>query len=391
MKEGIRLKRSDLIAYGVIVLIIGFVLGMRSDSIGASIGKAMGFRVETGTLDLGSVQETYRQLKANYDGDIDQNDLVYGASRGVAAATGDPHTVFMDPQEFADFDKSMKGDIGGGVGAEIGMRSNHPTVIRLLEDSSAKDAGVKVDDIITSVNEQSISGLTVDQVVAKIRGEIGTEVKLGIVRGDERKTISVTRRQVTSPTVEQAVVGKTGILTIHMFNDDTGRLARVAAENFINQGVDKVILDLRGNGGGTVSAAQSLAGLWLDSQPLMTERRGGKVDKTIKTTGRPIFGDMKTMILINGGSASASEIVAGALSEYGKATLVGEKSYGKGSVQAMIQLGGGSMLKVTTAHWYTPKGVTIDGKGIEPNVEVKLTSDDFDAGRDPQMDKAKEL
>ena len=391
MKEGIRLKRSDLVAYGVIVLVIGFVLGLRSDVIVASVGKAVGMRIETGTLDLNSVQETYQQLKANYDGDVNAEELVHGASRGVVAAANDPHTVFMDPKEVAEFDKSMKGDIGGGVGAEIGMRNKHPTVIRLLEDSPAKDAGVKVDDIIVSVNEQSVSGLTVEQVVSKIRGEIGTEVKLGLVRGDEQKTISVTRRQVTAPTVEQEIIGKTGILTVHMFNDDTGRLARAAADQFVAQGVDKVILDLRGNGGGTVTAAQALAGLWLDHQPLMTERRGGKIDKTIKTTGKPLLGDKKTIVLINGGSASASEIVAGALSEHDKATLVGEKSYGKGSVQAMVKLSDGSMLKVTTARWYTPKGATIDGKGIDPSVEVKLTAEDFDAGRDPQLEKAKEL
>ena len=176
-----------------------------------------------------------------------------------------------------------------------------------------------------------------------------------------------------------------------MFNDETGSLARSAAESFVEKGVTKVILDLRGNGGGTVTAAQSLAGLWLDKQTLMTERSNGKDDQTVKTTGKPILGDIKTVVLINGGSASASEIVAGALSEYEKATLVGEKSYGKGSVQAVIQLDSGAILKVTTARWYTPKGATIDGKGIEPTEKVELTADDFDAGRDPQMDKAKEL
>ena len=391
MRQGIQLKRSDLIVYGLIIAIISFVIGMRSDSIVAHVGQAIGFRIETGTLDLSTTQEAYQQLKANFDGDINQDELVYGASRGVVAAANDPHTVFMDPKEVAEFEKSMKGDIGGGIGAEIGMRSKHPTVIRLLDESPAKEAGVKVDDIIVSVNEQSVSGLTVDQVVEKIRGEIGTSVKLDVLRDDKSETITVTRQHITSPIVEQEIIGATGILTVHMFNDDTGRLARAAAETFTKQGVTKVILDLRGNGGGTVTAAQALAGLWLDNQPLMTERRGGEIDKTVKTTGKPILSDIKTVVLINGGSASASEIVAGALSEYGKATLVGEKSYGKGSVQAIIQLSGGSMLKVTTARWYTPKGATIDGKGIEPAIEVELKVEDFDAGRDPQLDKAKEL
>ena len=391
MKKGIELKRSDLIAYGLIIAVVGFVLGTRSDVIFAQAGRAIGLNVETSTLDLDSVQETYQQLKANYDGDIDQDDLVYGASRGIVASVGDAHTVFMDPDEASEFEKSMKGDIGGGVGAEIGMRSKHPTVIRLLDDSPAKDAGIKVDDVIVNVNEQSVSGLTVDQVVEKIRGEIGTSVKLDLLRGDKTETITVTRRQITSPIVEQEIVGTTGILTVHMFNDDTGRLARAAAESFVERGVNKVILDLRGNGGGTVTAAQALAGLWLDKQTLMTERSNSDADKTVETTGKPLLGDTKTIVLINGGSASASEIVAGALSEYDKATLVGEKSYGKGSVQAVLRLSGGAVLKVTTARWYTPKGATIDGKGINPSVEVGLTADDFDAGRDPQMDKAKDL
>ena len=391
MKKGIELKRSDLVVYGLIIALVGFVIGTRSDTIFAHVGQALGMNIETGTLDLSSVQETYQQLKANYDGDVDQDELVYGASRGVVAAVGDAHTVFMDPEEAAEFEKSMNGDIGGGVGAEIGLRNKRPTIIRLLDDSPAKDAGVKVNDIIVSVNEQSVSGQTVDQVVEKIRGEIGTSVKLGLLRGEESVTISVTRRQITSPTVESKIDGNVGILTVHMFNDETGSLARSAAESFVEKGVTKVILDLRGNGGGTVTAAQSLAGLWLDKQTLMTERSNGKDDQTVKTTGKPFLGDIKTVVLINGGSASASEIVAGALSEYEKATLVGEKSYGKGSVQAVIQLDSGAILKVTTARWYTPKGATIDGKGIEPTEKVELTADDFDAGRDPQMDKAKEL
>ena len=390
-KKGVLLKRSDLVVYGLIIAIIGFVLGTRSDLIFASIGQAIGLKVDSSRLDLDSVQETYQQLKANYDGDIDQDRLIYGASRGIVASVGDPHTVFMDPDEVAKFEKSMKGDIGGGVGAEIGMRSKHPTVIRLLDESPAKDAGVKVDDVIVSVNEESVSGLTVDQVVEKIRGEIGTSVKLGLLRSGETKIISVTRQQVTSPTVEHKIEGDTGILTVHMINDDTGRLSRAAVESFVDSGVKKIILDLRGNGGGTVKAAQSLAGLWLDNQTLMTEKSGGEEDKVIKTTGKPIVGDIKTVVLINGGSASASEIVAGALSEYGKATLVGERSYGKGSVQAIVRLSGGSQLKVTTARWYTPKNATIDGKGIEPSIKIEFTANDFDTGRDPQMDKAREL
>ena len=185
--------------------------------------------------------------------------------------------------------------------------------------------------------------------------------------------------------------GEIGILKVSRFGDDTASLARKYASEFVEKGVKKVVLDLRNNPGGTVSAAQGLLGLWLDKQVAMTERRGSEIVKTINTTGSPILGNMKTVVLINGGSASASEIVAGALRDYDKAKLVGQKSYGKGSVQIVIGLPGGSQMKVTEARWYTPRGSNIDKTGIEPDVKVDLSADDINNNRDPQMDKAKSL
>jgi len=190
---------------------------------------------------------------------------------------------------------------------------------------------------------------------------------------------------------EWKIDGEIGILAVSRFNDDTGKQARQAAEEFRSAGVRKVILDLRGNPGGTVAAAPALAGLWLNNQGGMTQRRGEQVISTEKSTGQPLLSDIKTVVLVNGGSASASEIVAGALKDHGKATLVGEKTYGKGSVQRPIDLAAGAVLKVTGARWYTPHGKNIDKSGIEPDVKVEMTTGAGDKGGDPQLEKAKSV
>lgn len=384
-------SRSNGLLICLIIAIVSFAAGMRSDVIFGTIGPLFGLRSETGTLDLSSVQETYRSLKANFDGDLDAEKLIQGASRGLVDAAGDPHTVYLDPTGVEELENSLSGNIGGGIGAEIGLRNDQPTVIRPLKNSPAINEGVQAGDVILAINSESAAGWTVDQAVQKIRGEIGTKVTLLLGRGQSTEEVTVTRQEVVSPTVEARIDRRVGILEISRFNGETGSLARAEAEKFIQQGVKKVILDLRGNPGGEVSAARALAGLWLDNEILLTHRRGGEIVETDRTTGKPILGNTETVVLINGGSASASEIVAGALREYGKATLVGETTYGKGSVQAVLRLSGGAQLKVTESRWFTPKGKNIDGDGIEPDVVVELTAEDVNQGRDPQLDKAKSI
>lgn len=383
--------RSKALLTCLIVAIVSFAAGMRSHDIFGAIAQGLGLPAGSGSIDLSSVQETYRSLSANYDGDIDIQQLIYGANEGLVAAIGDTHTKYLDPEGVKELEQSLSGNIGGGIGAEIGMRNGSATVIRPLKDSPAAEAGVQAGDVVVAINDQSTLDWTLDQTIKKIRGDIGTKVKLSVLRSGEKKDITVTRQEITSPTVEAEISGDTGVLIVHRFNGETGTLARTEAEKFIQAGVKKVILDLRGNPGGEVPAAQALAGLWLDKEVLLTHRRDGKVVKTDKSTGSPILSGIKTVVLIDGGSASASEIIAGALKEYGKATLVGEKTYGKGSVQAVLRLGGGAQLKVTESRWFTPKGKNIDKEGISPDVEVKLTADDFNNNRDPQLDKAKAL
>lgn len=375
----------------VIVAIVSFVAGARSDALFANVASVFGVRTSNKTIDLSSVQKTYQELIANYDGKLDTQKLIYGANRGLVEAAGDPHTAYMDPDETKEFDKSLSGQIGGGIGAEIGLRNNKPTIIKPLENSPAQKAGIKAGEAIVKVNDEASSDWSVEKVVSKIRGEVGTSVKLTLLSGSQTREVSVVRQNIVSPAVESEIDGEIGILKVNRFGDDTVNLSRKYASEFVEKGVKKVILDLRNNPGGTVGAAQGLLGIWLDNQIAMTERRGSEIVKTLRTTGTPILGNMKTVVLINGNSASASEITAGALREYGKATLVGQKSYGKGSVQIVLGLPGGSQMKVTEARWYTPKGKNIDKTGIEPDVKVDLSSDDVNNNVDPQMDKAKSL
>lgn len=369
--------------------VLGYVAGMRNDQIVAAVGPVLGFKVETGTLDLSSVQETFRQLKTNFEGDLDESALIEGASRGLVDAAGDEHTIFMSSKEAEEFNNDLQGNIGGGIGAEIGLRSDKPTVIRTLKNSPAERAGVMPDDIIAGVNDESAAGWTVSEAVDHIRGEEGSTVKLTVLRDGQPKEFTITREAISSPSVESKVEGALGVLTISRFDERTTPDARQAAQAFKEQGVTHVILDLRGNSGGYLQSAQDVAGLWLRDKVVVSERAGGKVTDELKSGSNPVLEGMKTVVLVNGTSASASEIVAGALQDHGAATLIGEKTYGKGSVQKLVDLRAGSLLKVTVAKWYTPKGKNIDKEGIAPNKTVELKREDVNAGRDPQLDAAK--
>lgn len=373
-----------------LAVIVGFAAGSRSDQIIAAIAPTLGFRVETGKLDLSSVQNTYQQLSTNFNGKLDSQALIDGASKGLVAAAGDIHTEYFTGKEAEKFDNDLNGTIGGGIGAQIGMREDKPTVIGVLKGSPAEKEGIAAGDIILSVNDESVEKKTVDQTVQKIRGEVGTTVKLAVLREDEPKEFTITREEIVSPSVTSKIEGDTGIMTVAMFNKDTGEQALAAAQEFKNKGVKKVILDLRDNGGGTLEAAPELAGLWLDDKVIVSERRDGKVEGEQRSGSNALLAGIPTIVLVNGGTASASEIVTAAFKEHNVATVIGEKTYGKGTVQTVIRLNNGAMLKVTVQRWFTPNGKNIDGKGLTPDQEVKLTKDDVNANRDPQLDAARQ-
>ena len=376
----------------IFVLGLGYIAGTFHSQILATVAPVFGLKAASGTIDLSSVQKTYQQLQANFDGDIDDAKLIEGANRGLVEALGDEYTVFFNKTESEQFSNDLSGTIGGGIGVELSLRNEQITAVRVLRDNPAEKAGIVAGDVIVKINDEEVpSTWTVQDATTRIRGETGTTVKLTVLRGTEVKEFTITRAEVTNPSVYSSVVDGVGIMTITRFDDQTGQLARAAAQSFKAQNVKSVILDLRGNGGGYITAAQDVASLWLDNQVVVSERTNGKVVDELKTATSPILNGIPTAVLVNSSSASASEIVAGALQDHGAAKLVGEKTFGKGSIQKLIELPGGSELKVTVAKWYTPKGNNISKQGIAVDKEVALTIEDINAGRDPQLDAAKEL
>ena len=369
--------------------IIGYVGGTYNTQIMGFIGPVFGINSYGGSLDVSSLQETYRTLKVNYDGTLTDQDLVDGANKGMVAAAGDIYTVYLNKKDASDFEDDLSGNIGAGIGAEIGLRNDVPTILRVLDDNAAKKAGVLAGDIIASINDESAAGWTVDQAVSKIRGEEGTTVKLSVIRGQETKDFTITRATINNPSVSTEIIGTLGIMTVSRFDEQTADLSKIAAQKFKQEGVKSVILDLRSNGGGYLTAAQSLAGLWLDNKVVVSERTNGKVTSELRSGSNALLAGLPTVVLVNGTSASASEIVAGALQDHGAAKLVGEKTYGKGSVQKLVELSGGAELKVTIAKWYTPNGKNINKEGIPVDIQAARTAEDNNAGRDPQLDAAK--
>jgi len=380
-----RSSKPAVIIGFILVAAIGYFAGTYNNQLQLSFNSLLG----KDQLDLTSVQATYQSLKDNYDGTVDTAKLIEGANRGLVASVGDQYTVYMNQKESADFDDSLSGTIGGGIGIELGLRGELPTVVRVLRDNPAEKAGMIVGDIVTAVNGESTEKKSTTEIVEKIRGDAGTTVKLTVNRSGETKDFTLTREVVNNESVYGSVVDGVGVMTITRFDSETGTLARKVATEFKSANVKGVVLDLRGNGGGYVTAAQAVAGIWLDKQVVVTEKTGGKVTDELKSGGSPLLNGVPTVVLINSSSASASEIVAGALRDHNAAKLLGEKSFGKGSVQKLVDLSDGTMLKVTVARWYTPNGVNISEKGITPDTTVERSIEDFNANKDPQLDAAK--
>ncbi len=372
----------------VIIFVGGVVLGQRSDELTNLFSKK---NTKEQSLNTDSLQQTYQALERKYDGRLDTNKLLEGASRGLVDAAGDPYTVYFNAKEAREFSDDLDGTFSG-IGAELGKENNKLVVVSPLEGSPAETAGLMAGDIISLVNGEDTSSWSIDKAVSKIKGKQGTTVKLTILRQNEPKDFTITREVITASSVKTEKKGNIGIIRISRFGDDTAARTRRAALDFKDQNVQGIIVDLRDNGGGYLESAQEIASLWLSNgKVVVTERAGSKVTDTHRASGATTLKDIPTIVLINNGSASASEIVAGALQDHKAARLVGEKSFGKGSVQQVVNLQGGTELKVTVAKWYTPNGSSINKKGIEPDVKIASLSGDNGRDRDAQMDKATQL
>ncbi len=355
-----------------------------------SNGKVLGLPSQ---LDYASVNQIYSLLKDNFDGNLNATKLQDGLKTGLVDATGDPYTNYFNPKDAKDFNNELSGSFTG-IGAELGTdTTNNVVIVSPLSGYPAEKAGLQPKDVIAAVNGQSTSGMSVDSVVKEIRGPANTKVTLTIVRaGGAPFDVAITRTKITTPSVEFHEDGNIGYLKVSQFSNDTVQLAQNAANEFKAKGVKAVVLDLRGDPGGYLQDAIDISSMWLDKgKTVVSERKSGKTIETDTATGNNPLKGLPTVVLIDGGSASASEITAGALHDNGVATLVGAKSFGKGSVQQVINLKDGSELKVTVAHWYTPKGKNIDKQGITPDTTVNMTADQAKAGQDPQKDQAYQI
>lgn len=388
MKER-KVNLGSAIVGGAVTLVIGLAVGLNWDALVTQFGPYFGMK-KTDTISFASLDDLYGQLAANFDGDIDKTKVIEEAKRGLVNAAEDAYTYYLTKAEAEEFTKSLNGDVGVGVGVEIGERDGWVKVLRTTPDNPARRAGILAGDIIYKIDGEDATGLTSEEVANRVRGAAGTEVTVTVVRDNEEKEFTMTREAINNVSAYMDYDGDTAILTITRFDQDTGSLAKTLAQEAKDKNVKKVILDLRGNGGGYVSAAKDVLSLWVDGQLVAQQKSQDGVynEKTYASRGQAILADMQTVVLINGSSASASEIVAGALKDYGKATLIGEKTYGKGSVQSLITLDGGEMLRVTIAKWYTPNGKNINGEGIEPDSQVERTFEQINKEVDPQMEAA---
>lgn len=323
---------------------------------------------------------------------VQDTKLFYGALAGIVTALDDPYSVFFDPEMAQKFQQELKGAFEG-IGAELGIKDKQLTIIAPLPGTPAERAGLKAGDKILAIDGKDTNDMALDYAVSLIRGPKGTEVVLTTWREgwEKSKEIKIVREKIELVSVKWEMKGEIAYFEINHFNEDTRERVNQAVNELLIKNPKGIILDLRNNPGGFLDTAVDVAGEWIENDVVVIEQNQSGQKNARKSSGLARLQNLKTVVLINEGSASASEIVAGALSDYGKATLVGKKTFGKGSVQNLESLSDGSAVKITVSEWLTPKGRQIDKQGIPPDVEVNLTEEDYNAGRDPQLDKAMEL
>lgn len=360
---------------------------------------AQSFAQNSASVDFGLFWHTWNIVKEKYVGrdDLDAQQMIYGAIKGMLASTNDPYTTFFDPEDMADFTEGMTGKFEG-IGAEIGIRENILRVISPLAGMPAEQSGLRAGDMILKIDGATTADMDINEAVANIRGTAGTTVVLSIFRSgdDEAQDITIVRGNIVIASVTNEYIdGGIGYIRINRFGDDTTNEFRRQAQQLLagRGSIQKLIIDLRNNPGGYLDGAVEIGSMTLPARvPVVREIDADKQEIVLATTAGDFLSHLPTVILINEGSASASEIVTGALRDNrDNVTIVGEKSYGKGSVQELIPLDNDKAVKVTVAEWFTPNGDHINGEGIAPTIEIELTREDFENDRDPQKDKAIEI
>ncbi len=334
--------------------------------------------------------------KSIYAKKATDQERVWGAIQGMASSLGDPYTVFFSPEENKLFNDEIHGSFSG-IGAEIGIKDKSLTIVSPLKDTPSSKAGLKAGDKILKIDKTETTDMTTDKAISLIRGPKGSTVTLTILRTGERTTreFKIVREDIEIPTIDTELRAD-GIFVIkfYSFSENSANLFRGAIQQFQTSGSSKLILDLRGNPGGYLDSAVSIGSLFIDEGKTIVSEDFGTSRKPVvyRSRGPKLFNDkLNLIVLMDGGSASASEILAGALREHKVATLVGTRTFGKGSVQELVSVTDDTSLKVTVAKWLTPNGLSISEQGLAPDVEVKFTEKDVEANRDPQLEKAVEI
>lgn len=394
--------------YLVIIIIFFFVFGyffgnISNKNIFSSVSASDGnnnVNVDVYSL-INEIQSNLDQNFISWKSDNQlptEKDLKYGMIKGYVDAYNDPYTEFFTPEESKQFEEDIKGSFGG-IGALVGSKNNNPIVISVLKDTPAEKAGLESGDVIISVDGESVLGFAVDKVVNLIRGDVGKKVALGVIREGQTNTsiINIIRDKIQTPIIDTEIKDNTYIIHFYSFTEDSASKFEIALKDFINSGKKNLIIDLRDNGGGYLDSAVDISSLFLPKDKVVVVEKSLKdLNNTDYSKGYNYLAgkSYNILLLINEGTASAAEILAGALKDNGVAKIVGEKSFGKGSVQQLIRLSDGSDLKITMAKWYTPNGVNISESGIEPDIVIP-SSEDLNENNnkiiDTQLDKAVEI
>lgn len=398
---------QSLLKHTLVILLVALVAfgagifagGRGGDFSGASILLA-GSETPPENINFAPLWKAWRILEDKYvaattSASTVPEERLWGAIEGLAHSYGDPYTVFFPPAEAELFADDIAGEFGG-VGMEIGKKEGVLVVIAPLKETPAERAGIRAGDFVLEIDGESTQGLSVDAAVLKIRGEAGTTVVLTIVREgeNEERKISVVRDVIKIPTLKTRIE-QGGIFVIELYNFGATAPAefRRAVREFIASGSKKLILDMRGNPGGYLEAATDIASWFIGAGEVVVKEDFGvrEQENVHRSKGYGVFQKVPTVVLIDRGSASASEILAGALKDHKKATVVGERSFGKGSVQELISITRDTSLKVTVARWLTPSGISISDGGLAPDVIIERTPEQFEKGIDPQLEKAREI
>lgn len=400
MKEKLR-AHANIISVFVVVLAVTFLLGFKTGEYNVSqvaLVSGVDHKNSPKNVDFDTFWKAWNIINEKYvpttssTTPTDQ-EKVWGAIQGLAASTGDPYTVFFPPVEAKAFDEQISGAFEG-VGMEVDVKEGVLTVIAPLKDTPAYKAGIKAGDKIIGIDKKTTQGLATAEAIKRIKGPKGTTVTFLIVRENSTEPIeiSVVRDVIVVPAMKTELVGDVFVIRMYSFSAQSADEFRKALRSFVESGKYKLVLDLRGNPGGYLEAAVDMASWFLPSGKLIVAEQSKNLtfSQEYRSRGYNIFNDkLKFAILIDGGSASASEILAGALSEHGKAILVGKKTYGKGSVQELVEITPETSLKVTIAKWLTPNGHSISKAGIEPQIDIDFDVEKFKTtGEDNQLKRA---